>query len=815
LALFPCLAASQEREPPTLRLSGVLPGGARTSATESWGTFDFTLDNLTDSDRQARLLTLYAGRPEAQYGRDVWVPARSSLSTWMLVGPAVTDHPGFAAEIEYLLSDRTGGQDRPIRSGEERVQSRKVLHRKREPYTVILLDEEPLRGPVPGELPRPETPAEEAVILARTVRSARNLSDLVQQVRPGPLPATPLALDGVDHFVLASGRIADDPAGLRALRLWVEQGGKLWVMLDRVDPDAVAPLLGEALDFQLVDRVGLTAIDINLQAAGQAAPEPLAKEEHERPVTFARVLLPDHERPRHTVNGWPAWFTRPLGRGKIVFTALGPRGWYRPRKTPGDPPSPYPNFPRTPVPLQPLLVVADELQPAPEADPYSAEALRPLVTPEIGYSVVGRGTVVLVFGAFLLGALALGLALRRSRRPELLGWLAPAAALGAAATFVVLGEASRRAVPPTVAVAQVVEAVPGLPEAPVHGELAVYRPDSGPAEAGAAEGGLFELDMKGAEGKARRLILTDTDAWHWEGLALPAGVRTGSFRWTAPTGEPIAAVAHFGPDGVEGKLTAGPFRDLADALLNPPNGRNLALRLGPDGTFSAATEDALPAGQFLAGSVLSDRQQRRQAFYRQALKRPEAGRLEGDNVLMAWADPIDMGFALVPRDGAPAVGNALLIVPLRLERTTPGQRVTIPGPLVPYRRVQGAGTSRPKMESNEAADMHLRFQLPEAVLPFHVERARLLAKVSAPGRRLRIVALAGGELYSADSPLDPIRIPIGGESLLRPDEQGGLHLEVSLGEPTQGGDAAKGKSLQSGEKWVIEYLELEVVGRAE
>src|SRR5689334_3595631 len=74
-------------EPPPLRLDGVRPGGLRISATESWGTFEFDLANLTAADRPARLAVLFEGRPGVQYARDVWVPAHSTVASWMLVGP--------------------------------------------------------------------------------------------------------------------------------------------------------------------------------------------------------------------------------------------------------------------------------------------------------------------------------------------------------------------------------------------------------------------------------------------------------------------------------------------------------------------------------------------------------------------------------------------------------------------------------------------------------------------------------------------------------------------------------------------------------
>src|SRR5581483_2978019 len=292
------------------------------------------------------------------------------------------------------------------------------------------------------------------------------------------------------------------------------------------------------------------------------------------------------------------------------------------------------------------------------------------------------------------------------------------------------------------------------------------------------------------------------------------GVRTAPFQYTAPTGAPISAVARLGPDGLEGRLDTGPFRNPGDALLSTVNGRNMAVRLGPDGTFRSGGEDTLPAGQFLADAVLTDRQQRRQRIYHEMLQRSVLPTADNRNVLFAWADPIDMDFDLAP--GARTVGSALLTIPLRLERPAAGQRVTIPGPLIPYRRVKDSGLVRATLESDLHADQHLRFQLPAAVLPFKAERARLVGKIDAPGRRVTVAGLAGAEpveLHRADSPLDPIRVEIAEERLLRLDDEGGLHLNLDISTPLggQAGGGAQGVN----QKWTVEYLELEVIGRAE
>jgi hypothetical protein len=818
-------------------------------------------------DRQARVLFSYQDEPDVQYGRDIWVPARSKLRSWLLGGPVPKpelnrDRPW--RQIDYFLYDLSGGKEEliPPSVGQEVVRSRSVaylsrtrassvappaqkagpgegrvparpqnsspekLQELRDPFTALLVDPELSVNLPLGAIPNPDRRAAEARLLTLVFRHARNLSEQIQEVSPDFLPPTPEAFDGIDHFVIASTRLTRDCAFVQALRRWLEQGGKVWVMLDLVDPEVLAPLLGDALDFQVVDRVRLTRFRIEMQPLaqtasagdqGKEAPRADELQLHEQPVDFVRVLLPAGEHAAHTVNGWPAWFSRSVGRGKVVFSTLGPRAWFRPRRFSGrggDLPSPYQkNYPNLPVPLEPLEWMGGVLQPPQENEAFDVKEFRPALEEEIGYSVISRGTVGLVFGAFLVVVLGVGFALRKSGRPELLGWLAPAAALGAMAVFVGMGQFSRRAVPATVAVFQVVEANTGSEEAPVHGMLAVYRPDPGPAPAGADEGGLFDLDREGLKGRTRRFLLTDRDAWHWENLALPVGVRMAPFQFTLPLERPLTAVAHFSQEGVEGRLEAGPFHGFADALLSTAAGRNLAVRLQPDGSFRAGTGDVLPEGQFLAAGILNDRQQRRQQLYRALLRQSAIRTLESHNVLMVWAEPADLHFTLAPE--ARTIGSALLVVPLQLERPAPGAQVTIPGPLLACIRILGRGVARPTMASNLAMEQELRFQLPAAVLPFKIERARLLAKINAPARSVTIAARPGGnlvELHRVDSPLDPIQLDITGDRLPQLDEHGGLNLRISLSEALKGPEVTS-DLFQQGYRWTIEYLEVEVTGR--
>src|SRR5438874_13345888 len=133
---------AQDRPGEPVRLSGLTPGGARTHLTDGWGTLALTLTNPNPEGRDARVLVFFSGQPDVQYGRDVWIPARSILSAWMPLGPPA-DQPGTPSsrELEVLLYDRTGvGERLLLLPGQERVRTRTFNYRRGGPTTAVLLD---------------------------------------------------------------------------------------------------------------------------------------------------------------------------------------------------------------------------------------------------------------------------------------------------------------------------------------------------------------------------------------------------------------------------------------------------------------------------------------------------------------------------------------------------------------------------------------------------------------------------------------------------------------------------------------------------
>ncbi len=801
--VWPGAARAQEVEDQPLNLRGLYPAGIRNSVTESWGTLQFTVANPNTSGRDARVVVYYPERPDVQYARDVWVPPRATVTTWLTIGPAPPQVGVFAREYRMILIDRTGGKETVVLPpNEERVRSRIGLYRKREPTTALIFDAERAD---PGQ-PDPQVPPE-VVTLARLPRAAVTLSEHVALVHDSPLPQAPEAFDGIDVFVIAGDRLAADPSGRAALRRWVENGGRVWVMLDRVNPDTIAPLLGEGSEIGVVDRVGLTTVQMRI--ASKPAPEP--KFDLEKPVPFVRVLPAATDRVIVSIDGWPAAFVRRVGRGKIVFTTLGQTAWSSPRGTGlKDPPSPYSEFPRFPIPREPIAIVATELHPSPTPDTFPPDVFQPMLTDEIGYSIVGRGTAAGLLGGFVAALVGLGLVLRRTRNPVPVGGLLLGVAGLTVGAFVFVGERSRRSVPPTIGVAALVEPVAGRDESVVTGLYAVYHPQSGPITLGSRQDVSIGLDAEGLEGQARTRVQTDTGAWHWDGLALPAGARTGPLRTTLKTGH-LTATARYGPNGIEGRLGAGAFRGLGDALVSTQPRDALAVRLAADGNFTCGPADVLAPGEYLTGAVLTDRQQRRQAVYRQLHTGVTLRHYDGRDLLMVWADPPDV--PIVRQEGARLVGGVLLVVPIEFERTPANTAVAIPRGALPYRRVQDGKPIPATLNGSIAVDMRLRFQLPPSVLPLRVERATLVVQARAPFRRLTLSGVRDDkpvQLAQVTAPVDPVRVEITDPALLRLDEQGGLYLNVALSDPTPGSS-----STASDLAWKIDSITLEVAGRTE
>src|ERR1700693_1453653 len=79
-------AQAEDRNEP-LHLSNVGLSGVRTSLSDRWANLEMTIAKSSLVARDVRVVVFFTSQPDDQYARDVWLPGRSSLATWMLLGP--------------------------------------------------------------------------------------------------------------------------------------------------------------------------------------------------------------------------------------------------------------------------------------------------------------------------------------------------------------------------------------------------------------------------------------------------------------------------------------------------------------------------------------------------------------------------------------------------------------------------------------------------------------------------------------------------------------------------------------------------------
>jgi len=805
-------AAETPEEGPLLSFHVGAPAGIHRCRPETWGLVAVRVANASDQPADVLATMYFAGDPNLQYARRLWLPAHSKRYSWCPILPPYSRPPPpnkdyittAPVEIKSLLFDRSGPTEKLLRSRSEPVVESGLLsidHSRA--ITGVIADDEA---------------TEEAVAAMRlNVELPPAFSILEEDF----LPPVVESLEGLDQLVLASDRLVTDAAALAAVRVWLYGGGRLWIMLDQVDSATVEALLGEAFTCRVADRVGLTRVRI--EGVGPPGENSEGQpREFDEPVDLVRVLATGVE-VTHTVGGWPVAFWRKVGKGEGLFTTLGPRAWVRPR-TARDRRPPWDVVGCPSVATEPFAQLAGRLFEPREPPLVEPRQFEPYLSEQIGYRIVSRGSVIGVLGTFCLVLLGSGVWLTWTKRLERMAWIGPTAAAVATAAFILMGLFTRKAVPPTVAVAQLVEVEPGAEDLWMTGLVAAYNQGASHARLGARRGGLFHLDMTGLDGTARRMVRGDLDAWHWEHLVLPGGVRTAPFSCATKINQPINARAVFGPDGLTGSLATGPFQALADAVIATPSGMNLAVDLDESGGFHAGTGDVLSPGQYVAGTLLSDEQRRRQSVYGELFSLAAARRYPDRPTLLAWARPLEMQFEFP--DEARRVGAALLAVPLSIDRSAAGTRVTIPSPFLPYRSVAGLArrpsgayshARREWIELRAPSESYLRFQFPAEVLPMELDRATLTLTINAPSRTLEVSGFAGGRpvrLATRNSPVGTFKFDVTRPDVLQLDDRGGLLLGISVGaDRSVVSESSKADASIARSAWKIEAVELEAAGQ--
>jgi hypothetical protein len=830
-----CIRASVAQEPSTLehvRAGG--SAGLRKYTSGDWALMQSEVQNTGDTPAEVLSVIYFGDDSGIQFGRKAWIPAQSRRTFWIPVRVpeglvSAQDGPANStlrtSSLKTLLIDQTGGRERLLRMNSEGLfDARPFSIDVAQSVTVRITD------------PESEDDTQAESVVATTVDVLRLMGGLnigAPAMHDARVPVVPAALQSADHIVVTGNRLANDAPGRTAVREWVQNGGRLWLMLDTMDEDTCRQLLGDMCSIQYVDKVSLT----QFRTANVRRPQDkLLEHQYETPANFVRVLV-DNVDVELTINGWPSVFSKDFGRGQIVFSTIAAVTFTR-EKRPNENPSQFMNALR--VPRQELDQIANVFFAEQTDFPFTNAEIAPLIEQKIGYEVVGKGFIVLILSAYCLALLLIGVWLSKADQIGHLLWIAPVITAVATVPLVILGSQAKQAVPSTVAVIQVIESVPGGDNLTAHGMAGVYQTEARDQPIVSKSTSVFVPDRTGVVGKAWRMVWTDLDNWQWENISLPSGLRLFPFSVTHHGSDPIRVYGTFGPDGFVGQLQPGPLTNIRDAIVASRTHVALGLTVADNGALTGPIANSLPPGQYSAENLLDDEQSSHVKVFRTILDfginegidpqedarlRTRLEKFPSKPLLLAWADPIDARFEL--NEDARQTGAAIVVVPIQLDRPEVGQTIRIPSVFLPYQLAQGPGNESLSVAYNNrigiwqkrrsGSPSTIRFQLPECVLPFEATSARLRIKLNTA---LRDVEFQSGQVESLidigreNSPVGTFDFEITDPSALALDDRGGLYVRIFVGDVQIETKDADGQEILQDNDWKIDYIELQVEGQS-
>ncbi|MBM82296.1 MAG: hypothetical protein CMJ78_17150 [Planctomycetaceae bacterium] len=809
------IAQDSEEEAKVFLNSYASRGGVNCYSRGTWGLVNFEVINPTDQPQNVLTVSYFEGSPHLQFGRRVWLPAHSKLRSWYPVRPPESRDGSDASqfEIRTLLIDESNGADTIGENADDRISFSGVLDGCDGSYITALI----------SGTEDPEFASEDVFFydpvyeMAVATRQAERLSRKFAFLDIKALPKTAESLNRLDQLILGGDLPYHDSSGIDTIRRWLHNGGQLWIMLDQVSEATVSQLLGDTLQYEVVDRVDLTSFQIkhveNLRSIRDGENRSV-----DEPVEFVRVIV-EGAHVIHRIGEWPAAFEQRIGKGRVIVTTLGPHGWLRDWREGDTVPENAAMF----APTNPLDTLAEKFYIPRDPDHLPPEEFTTVLSDQIGYQVAGRTSIALVLGSFCGVLFLVGLWLIRTKRLDRLAWLAPISATIATVAVLLVGSSGSDGIPNTTSVGQFVEAVPRSEDFSVHGMLALYNNGISTAPASALRGGVFLPTLAGMGGETRRMIWMDANSWEWNNMSIPPGIQTAPFMKTGSSNSAIEAVCSFGPTGLSGKLYPGPFAEFEDAVVASSAKDCSTVRFDDEGRFAITPTESLARGQYVSGTLLTDEQRRRQSVYDRLIPGPNLNRYPNQPTLFAWTDPLPTHFSFP--DEKTRTHSTLLAIPLSIERSRAGTSVIVPPPFLPFKAVLGPdeqgsflafdNRKRTWLATKGSLKVWLRFQLPDQVLPMKLDGAVIHVHINGgPLSALEIQGTRDNQANVVTERADPVgtvRFEIDDMSAFEVDPQGGVTIGLNILTTSAKSNVA-GQIDDGTNKWQIDYVQLQLNG---
>lgn len=818
--------------------AAIEPGGMRRFEPGKWAALSLRATNESDEEAYGTLSVFLDRDTRMQFTRRYWMPADSNRRTWLPIRtPESVDNNQNILNASVLNL---------VGSGDAATLNRNKSDSRMIGETLLALDPPGLntgmitKRPLLGEStirPTVDEVYETAVAVRMMYDGERTISNLFDRY----LAPYPEAFDALDQIVVSNDRIVADSGGVAAVRNWIARGGHAWIMVDLVDIETVRSLIGNAVPYEVIDRVELNEFTIEGSGSEQASLAPQETWIAEEPVDFVRVALNSGE-VYSSIDSWPASFSIPFGNGRVFFTTLGARGWryqFDRFAEPVDHGRP------TSGPTRALRLLGGKLN---QVSPPQTlgESVKPILMEQVGYRVPSRNVAALLLGLSCSVIAIAGIWLARRKQLDWFAWVVPIGTVVPAIVLIAIGSANTSSIPATSSVLRLANVSGETNEIHADTLAAFYSPDTVELPLEVDLSGAITPDLQDLSGVAKRGVWNDDGHGRWEQVPVASGsVRFVRARESIVLANPIRAQATFGPDGLEGRIVgADQLGSMGDSIIAAPAAPPSDVRIQPEGTFQVVADETLSEGEFITEAILSSSQQHRQIVYRDVFAPRENGFYPQRTTLFVWGD--SKSFGLNIPDPFQPTGATLFAIPVDIGRTLPGQRFLVPATFVGVSNsskrigrslVFNSTTGKWLEDAVSESESFLQFAMPRAVLPCRIDKAQLALKIHAPSRTVEVTGIKNDMpvvMETRKSPSGILTISVDDPELLQLNENGALQFGVNISQTDAQIAAAKqiaasnqsrrpGDSEQQNKRldstqitpWQIEYLRLQASGETQ
>ncbi len=446
-SLFAARSIAQE-EAGFLRFTSFTKAAHGQAQPGGWLVLTANFFNSSDQPQTGTVVAMVAGMADTQSARSITFLPNSEQQVDVYVQVPQSLQTEDYAEFELTLYRDEAGRE--VIADIDGVPMRHALRLPivREPNTAFtVIESEPPYFPY-WYWPFREPHSNYELVASSRVASGNSRGTV------GLIPRTlPLNLSDwgeVGLVVISDAEAFRDATAVEALKRFVNNGGRVWVMLDQVPCSSVRALLAPGQLCEAVDTVELNSFSVDvLRWTQDISAEDLAVS-IDKPARMLRVLH-SGGRVSHEVNGWPAAIWMNVGYGQVLLTTLESHAWLMEGSETQDVLQST-DFKMRPWAQSLATDVHDALRAQPLADPvdYPQQLIGNPVLPR---RWVGWG--LMSFLALLAAAGAIQWKLGDSSH---FGWSAPLISLVAGGALLLATGWIRREIPETAATLQVIHA---------------------------------------------------------------------------------------------------------------------------------------------------------------------------------------------------------------------------------------------------------------------------------------------------------------------------------------------------------------------